>query len=410
MFCHHPVLDITCSDGGFLLYRQNLNQLMQRTKLFIIFLIFSIGCPVSLFSQFKVEVPYTEENGKLIVEAKINGCNGHFIVDTGAPCALSHSFIERAGKAKGQEATFQDANGNIMNSQVITLDYLKLGAIEFTGLQAVVLPANNIIETFHIDGVIGYNLFRMGCIRLNGKKHTLTFSSKPMVEAADSVYSTPLVKDRYLTLLPVTLGKNVKDTVMFDSGASDYYTMSVHQYPRIKHAKARLKVLGSGSGTLSAGAAGVEQSTKKYRLCVPQFSLCQNSFKDVTTITTSAPSSRIGTGFLTFGDIAIDYKKGLFYFIPYEANKVPNLYQPEWDVVIVVSQNKLVAGMVWDTKHSPLRGGEQIVEINGVSYAGDVDMYKAITKGVIPASTNKLSIKYIDPNTGETRSTVIRCK
>ena len=154
----------------------------------------------------------------------------------------------------------------------------------------------------------------------------------------------------------------------------------------------------------------MEQSTKKYRLCVPQFSLCQNSFKDVTTITTSAPSSRIGTGFLAFGDIAIDYKKGLFYFIPYEANKVPNLYQPEWDVVIVVSQNKLVAGMVWDTKHSPLRGGEQIVEINGVSYAGDVDMYKAITKGVIPASTNKLSIKYIDPNTAETRSTVIRCK
>ena len=84
---------------------------MQHTKLFIIFLIFSIGCPVSLFSQFKVEVPYTEENGKLIVEAKINGCTGHFIVDTGAPCALSHSFIERAGKAKGQEATFQDANG-----------------------------------------------------------------------------------------------------------------------------------------------------------------------------------------------------------------------------------------------------------------------------------------------------------
>ena len=37
-------------------------------------------------------------------------------------------------------------------------------------------------------------------------------------------------------------------------------------------------------------------------------------------------------------------------------------------------------------------------------------MYKAITKGVIPASTNKLSIKYIDPNTAETRSTVIRCK
>ena len=63
---------------------------------------------------------------------------------------------------------------------------------------------------------------------------------------------------------------------------------------------------------------------------------------------------------------------------------------------------------MWDTKHSQLRGGEQIVEINGVSYAEDVDMYKAITKGVIPAST--VSIKYIDPNTGEIRSTVIRRK
>lgn len=369
-----------------------------------------LTCPAYVCPQFRVEVPYVEENGKLVVEAEINGCTGRFIIDTGAPCALTHSFIERSGKAEGKNATFQDSNGSLISSQIVALKYLKLGGTSFTQLQAVALPAGNIIETFRIDGVIGYNLFRMGSLRLNGQKHTIAFSSRPLVAAADSVYALRLVKDPYLTLLPVRIGKNMQDTVMLDSGASGFYTLAHTKYIRMKQENARLKVLGSGRGSLSAGAAGIEQSSLKYRLCIPRFGLCQSSFKNLTTITTTAPSSRIGTGFLAYGDMVIDYKRGLFYFIPHETGKTPNLYQPEWNVVIVATPNKLIAGMVWDTKHTPLRGGEQIIEINGTSYAGQIDMYQAITHGILPPAADKLFIKYIDPSTGETRSAILRKK
>lgn len=367
-----------------------------------------LGWSVSVSAQFRIEVPYAEENGKLVVAAEVNGCPGRFILDTGAPCALTHSFLQRAGKNGGQDATFQDSNGNLIESQIITLSHLKLGGTRFSQLQAVSLPAGNIIETFHIDGVIGYNLFRMGSLRLNGRKRTLVFGSQPVVEAQDSIHALRMIKDAYLTLLPVKIGKTACDTVMLDSGASGFYTLSEKGYRRLTQEKAQLKLLGCGTGTLSAGAAGVEQSTTKHRVGIKQFGLCQSLFKNVTTITTYAPYSRIGTGFLAHGDMAIDYKRGMFYFIPYDTGKTPDLYQPEWDVVIIAAQNKLVAGMVWDTRHTPLRGGEQIVEINGTSYAQPIDMYRAITHGIIPASADKLSIKYIDPDSGETRSAVIR--
>ena len=368
------------------------------------------GWPATLFSQFRIEMPYTEENGKLIVEAEVNGCAGRFILDTGAPCALSHLFIKKMGKAEGQTATFQDSNGNLVNSQIVQIESLLLGGTRFSQLQAVALPEGNIVETFRIDGVIGYNLFRMGSLRLNGRKHTAMFSSESVVEAADSSHATPLVKDPYLTLIPVGIGESARDTVMFDCGASGFYTLSDRSYARMKHEKAPLKLLGSGCGTLSAGVAGVENQTLKHRLCIPQFDLCQSPFQNLTTITTSAPNSRIGTGFLAYGDMAIDFRQGLFYFLPYETEKAPDLYQPEWNAVIVAAQGKLIIGMVWNTQHTPLRGGEQIVEINGTSYANGIDTYQAVTHGIIPTLAHKLSIKYIDPASGKIRSTVIRKK
>ncbi len=366
--------------------------------------------PMTAFSQYRVEVPYTEENGKFIVEVKVNGHPGRFLIDTGAPCAISHTFLQKVGKADGLSTDFYDSNGNAIKAQLTVIDCLTLGGVQFQKLQAISLPPQNIIKTFHVDGIIGYNLFRMGSIRLNGKKRTFTLSSSPCVTPSDSVYAIPMVKDPFLPVIAVGIGMAARDTVMFDCGASGYYTLSSKAYTRLTSEKAKLKKLSEGVGILSAGASGVERGTRKYRVKIPQFSIGNSTFKDLTTITTSAKQSRIGTGFLQFGDIAIDYSAGLFYYIPYVLGTTPNLYEPEWNVVIIAAQDKLLAGMVWDTKHTSLRGGEQITEINGTSYRKGVDMYQAVTRGVIPAGENTLSIKYIDPATGEERSATLHRK
>ena len=51
---------------------------------------------------FRMETTYRMDNGKMVVSASINGEKGLFILDTGAPCTVTHSFAQRAHLAAGQ--------------------------------------------------------------------------------------------------------------------------------------------------------------------------------------------------------------------------------------------------------------------------------------------------------------------
>ena len=162
-------------------------------------------------------------------------------------------------------------------------------------------------------------------------------------------------------------------------------------------------------GILSLGVSGVEKASVKYRLKIPHFSIGNHSFRNVTTITTYAMDSRIGSGLLNHGDIVINYRKGMFYYIPSVSGEIPDMYQKEWDAVITVIDNYLTVGMVWNTEESPLKGGERIVEIEGKKY-DKVDLYKATTTNLLQLPDKEAHIKYIDKETGEIKSAVIRRK
>lgn len=74
---------------------------LNRLQLFILFQMFFY--PV--FAQFRVEVPFEDKNGKLIVEVSVNGIGGHFLIDTGAPCCISDSYARKIGVSSIQTAT-----------------------------------------------------------------------------------------------------------------------------------------------------------------------------------------------------------------------------------------------------------------------------------------------------------------
>ena len=84
-------------------------------------------------------------------------------------------------------------------------------------------------------------------------------------------------------------------------------------------------------------------------------------------------------------------------------------YSITWDAVITVIDNYLTVGMVWNPEESPLKGGERIVEIEGKKY-DKVDLYKATTTNLVQLPEKEAYIKYIDKETGEIKSTVIRRK
>lgn len=357
--------------------------------------------------RFRVSIPYVEENGKFIVQATINGQSGRFLIDTGAPCCISDSFARKAGIGdSGSEAKGVDSNGATVTHTLVALPPLGFGdGFTFTNLRAMKWPAGSMLENFKVDGVIGYNLFKQGIIKFDHPNHTLIFTNYDGGLGIDYSCAVPLIPDEQLTLFRVTLGKDACDTVMFDSGAKAFYELSTKSFQRLQSDKKAMKVMGKGEGSLSIGAAGLEEKSMKYRVCMPKFGIGNNSFRRVTSITTDAEDSRIGSELLLYGTVIIDYTSNVLYYIPYDKKKTPDLYVKDWDVIITVMNDRLCAGLVWDYAKLPLKGGEQIVEVNGVRL-DKVDTYKAITEGYIRMPGDKADIVYIDSEGKEQKVTI----
>ena len=367
---------------------------------------------------FYMETPYVLDHGKMVVTAAVNGVRGRFIVDTGAPCCLSAGFAEKCGIPAGSGIPQQsyDSNGNIVQSYVVSLASLAIGGVDFQQLQAMRMAPNSVIDQFGIDGIVGYNLLKQGKPKFDGRNHRFILSDDDVKLGIDYNYGIIMAPDRFLALVPIRMGAQT-DTVMFDTGAESLYEMSTKTYNRVRSATADVNLLATGKGTLSMGAAGMENASVKYRLKMPKFNIGNSAFANVTTITTDAYDSRIGSELLKYGDVIIDYAENIFYLQPYEADSVPDCYQSEWNVVPIVMGNKVVAGMVWEapqnginaSTQSDIVAGDQIVAI-GETRCDTVNMRLATSTNLFNLNPYGTQITYRSSKTGKEQTMMIRMK
>lgn len=344
----------------------------------------------------------------MIVSAEVNGVKGRFVLDTGAPCALSSEFARKAGISPEQEITASDSNGNPVKTRVLMLGSLKLGATSFRKVQALELDMkdNPAFSLFHIDGLIGYTLLKMGALSIYGREHKAVFASAAPTDGDSGTRYVAMPPHPMLALVPLQIG-NATDTVMFDSGEDRVYVMSRQRHDALaaQHTEG-IRTLAEGEGFSSMGVGGVEAATRKTRVCVDTLTLAGYKLANVCCIATENPTSRIGTGLLAYGDMTIDYIHNTFAFSPH-TDTTPNLYQPDWDVVLTVTPDGwLRAGIVWD-KRLAIQSGDRVVEVNGHRFDNKLDMREATTKAFAPLSGNKAVIKFINKK-GKEQKVVIK--
>ncbi|MEG2277020.1 MAG: retropepsin-like aspartic protease [Odoribacter sp.] len=350
-------------------------------------------------AQFCARIPFRYEGGKLLVNAKVNGEPGNFIFDTGAPVCITHSYATRLGIKGGKEVRFQDSNGQINTSKVLTLNSLQLGDVDFKQVECAIFNKGDQIENFGVDGIIGYTLLMDKIIGLDGKAKEIILSDNPDYFSLNPAWACEMVGHSYLPMVEIKMGETIADTVMFDSGAGGFYDLSEKSFERLRNTD-RLQIISKGHGILSLGAGGLENTCIKYRVKIPLFTLCSGLFNNVTSLTTSG-GSRIGAGLLEYGKVTIDYRRHRFYFEPY-SEEAPNLYQKEWNVIITVMNDQLTAGFIWESMEGQLEGGEKIVEVNGQRF-DKVNAYQAMTTHLVNLSGEEGEIVVIDRKTGEER-------
>ena len=376
---------------------------------------FVLGCWLissSLFAaaqRFRAIVPYVNEGGKLIVSLKVNGQQGRFLLDTGAPCCVSHEFASRIGLKAGEMRTGEDSNGRAVQASLVSLDSLQLGAVTFRNIQAMQWEKGNPTAQL-IDGILGYNLLRMGIVKWDTRQRQFIFTTLTEGLGLDPSRALPLLPNDYVPMVAVRLGKTDLDTVMFDSGAEGFYEMSNRQRERLTQSRSTARILATANGTLSMGASGIEGVTTKHRILIPQMEIARFRFADVATTTTYGTSSRLGSMLFNYGDVAIDFPRRAFYFLPHPLQKEPlKVYQPEWEVVpTVTADGTIVAGIVWNAK-LPIHQGDRIVEING-QRCERIDFAKAVSTPPFVLSGKKTEIVFIPKGSTEEQHLTIHCK
>lgn len=374
--------------------------------------IFALMPLFAVAQRFVARCNYTDEGGKLIVDASINSHAGRFLLDNGAPCAVTAKFAQRAGVAyTGNTVQVYDSNGQMISEDVLLLDSLNFGGVCFTQLAAVSFEKNDVVEQMGLDGLIGYNLLRNGALMIDSRSKMVVLASSSDAYRyfhllSDSDKAVPMTGEKYLTMIPVQVGLS-RDTVMLDLGDEKTYTMSTASFQRLRGKDCALKILNEGRGVLSMGAAGVENSAMKWRVLADSMLIGDLRLDSVTTVTTSAPTSRIGSSILNFACLTIDYPNNVCYLQPFSPDSIPVLYKPEWSVVLTCQNNILTAGLVWDANGSTMKGGERVVEVNGKRFDGKIDLHEAITAGILNMPGNTASIRYIDGTSGKEMSATI---
>lgn len=174
---------------------------------------------------FKIEFLDKDMSPRIIVEAKVNGVPGRFILDTGASdIALTRQFADRAGVKREFKTEFGGIAGTL-KGEMAHADTIEIGG---NVLHNVTVGAGgSAIDKDAPDGLMGFDLMAGAIVNVNLDDQTMTIldpktnqvdRNKGLTVAADLSNGTPYI--------PMKLNGTIDVNALLDSGAGTYVLYS----------------------------------------------------------------------------------------------------------------------------------------------------------------------------------------
>lgn len=334
------------------------------------------------------ELPYEDINGKLFLNVEMNGAKHRFLFDTGAPCMVSEALAAELKAPEIASDTAADVNHTKAATTVIKVD-ITLGKTLFSGVPALKgWPQGGLLSCWPIDGVIGSNILRNSIAQIDAKRHLIIITDQKNKLNLKSANSTKLITNvphQSSPIVQLFVGDKVNMLIEFDSGDNGLLRLNKDLTDQVQKYGV-FEILAKGYGADTYGMSGVQKADEKYRIKFPKISIGKAVIANAITETNKDVIPGIGTAFLKYGNITLDYMHGKFYFDPDSA--VTNLDAKQWPLNPGVADGKLIVGVVWDKFTDKLIPGEQIVAINEVDYS-HVDLCELMSKA--PALTGRVT-------------------
>ncbi|MBB5639052.1 hypothetical protein HDE68_004990 [Pedobacter cryoconitis] len=314
------------------------------------------------------EIPYQTINGKMFIQAELNGKKHKFLFDTGAPVAISPELATELKAHFLDEDTLSDVNGVTDTMGVVQIPKIKIGSIQFNHIPAITFFPD-FYKCWNIKGVIGSNILRNSIVSIDELRHVIILTDQLEKLKLNDSYSSELVTNTSYQsnpIIKVLLKDNITLNLGFDTGDNEFLRISediISQLPD----SGIYQVLAKGYGANTIGGLGLQQSAEKYLLRFSEMKIGNSLFSNVIVETNKSGTSAIGSKILKYGIVTLDFIHSRFYFNSTKKNN--EVKERQWPFVPTVINDRLAIGVVWDKYKNEVKPGEQIIAIDGTDYS-----------------------------------------
>lgn len=330
-----------------------------------------------------IQAEFAEDNS-VYVKVGVNGKTKRFLIDTGAHTAVSYELSKELGLSVFDSLFIGDYTDSYKRRGLVLLNELVLdGGICLKDIPSVELARNDLIQS-NTDGIIGDNILQHFIIQFNKKKEQVLITDKIKELSVGKQHLASRVQWLHNQRVPIIdfwLSINVKEQMMFDSGATILYDIALPTFHQIKeHPDFASTEIFESRGIINAGIFGAPIDTTNYLISLPDAKLGHIKLNNLRAYTILSKHSILGAKIFNHGIVTIDYINSNFYFQPYSETKKINCHQeqlgfhilkarfPYNDSGLVAYQIVFAVSNVWEGSpafNSGLRKGMIITKING---------------------------------------------
>jgi predicted aspartyl protease len=320
--------------------------------------------------EFCDTIPFEYVRNKIIVEVKVNQQNKRFIFDTGAPSCISDEMQSKMNNSILDTTFLTDLSRVRKQMLVVNISQMSLGNLTFENVPTLVInkASTGVMNCLNYDGIIGSNLLINCIVHIDTKrKHIILTNNIKKLTLQNAYYTTLTLDSQGSPYIELSLNNRIKFNALFDSGASDFLSMSNEVFE--KSTKNNLsKILNSGYGIGAFGAFGIEKAEHKKRVVCQNVKFGHSEITNFITEVSENSQNTIGMELADYGNITIDFINKIFYFVANNKSQ-PYSNQKTLGFSIQPELNSYSIGTVWSgTKAEKigLKSGYQILNINGL--------------------------------------------
>ncbi len=352
-------------------------------------------------------LPVELRNGKLHIEATVDGRTGGFLFDTGSPTVFTKRFADTLDLEVVGTNIGADSHGKQVMMEIAIVDRLTLGNLTFRKVPVLIhdFSNNDMGRCLIGNGLIGSEIFSANAWRIDtqAKRLSIAQSASDLPALTGETLSTALYDTGYphAPIIDYSVG-DLADKAMFDTGngANISFFEKAADHPSVQ-ASIVPGTRARGEGYEGESAGGLSKRGPLRRFETAEVSFSSGKLDATESIVRIMPPTLFGAGLLRSYIVTLDYP-GKQMFL--EKRTEPEAIRPDpgYGIAMIDGRavvSRLFAGSAAD--RAGLKLGDHVVEAQGhpltqTDGAGYCDTVNWLVGDFDPREPTKLSVKRND--------------